>query len=297
MTNIEIQNAALDLQDERLYKYKDIAWNININELPIFKLNDYKWIIQDQYKDWYNMGCVYYSVSMHDNYLNFRDWINELTKWYELCNISSTRSNKNWDLIINWPKLMKELNYIKWYFGISSVNEALHILSQWENISTGSNLINWNKTRTGDYYAQWDSWPGHAFTINWFNRWDDYIEIDWRRIPPKCLTIRDSSYQFNNWYFYLRLEDFDKLLYSTKVYFTNDTTLIDNYKRMILKDLKLDSAKLAFLLWLTNWERPNDNITREESMALSYRIVEGITNGTITKDSIEKAKKELARLS
>jgi hypothetical protein len=287
-------NAGLDLYDERNYPYSEVAWTNKVT--PDFVVND-DGIIQDQYKDWYNMWCVYYSVSMHDNFLNLKDWVEERSKGSELCDESETWSPTQWDYLINWPKLIKRKGLIKWYAQVKSLEDAYTALADGNQISTWSNKINWRLTRTWDYYAQGNSWAWHAFTIIGYNRTNEYKEKEGRRIPPMCFIVKDSSNWFNAWYFYIKIEEFNSILYNTKLTFINNTDLIDNYKKRVMEQIKLDSAKLFFLLWLTNWERPQENITREEVMAMNYRVIEKIVSWEITKDSLEKAKEELKRLS
>ena len=284
---MKIYNAALDNFDERNYPYSEIVWNNKA--VPDFIVND-DGIIQDQYKEWYNMWCVYYSVSMHDNFLNIQDWINESIKWSELCEESTTWSRVEWDYIINWPKLLKDKDLIKWYAQIDSLDSAFSALADNKQISTWTNMISWAKTRTWDYYAQGNSWAGHAFTIIWYNRTNDYIEYNWRRIPPMCFIVKDSSHWFNAWYFYIKIEDFDRLLYRTRLTFINNTDLIDNYKKMVLKDITNESAKLAFLLGIWNGKDGKQSITREDTATMVFRSI------NINEEDVSKAKEELQRL-
>lgn len=292
----KIYDAALDSFDERNYNYWVLLWNINIDSLPEFVLN-FDWDIQNQYTTWYPMWCVYYSNSMHDNYLNFRDWIKERSFWWDLCDKSTTRSPKTWDYLINWVKLLLRLKYIKWYFQISTLEETLATLAEWNCISTWSNRIDFWKTESlKDKYAIGNKWPGHAFHIIWYNRTAEYIDEWNHRIPPYCLIVKDSSNWFNNWFFYIRFSDFDNLLFYTKVFFTNNKDLITNYKKMVLKNIKNESAKLAFLLWIWNWLDWDKEVSREDSSTMAFRVLDWILSWNITKEKIEKAREELKDL-
>ena len=54
----------------------------------------------------------------------------------------------------------------------------------------------------------------------------------------------------------------------------------------------LEEAKVFFLLWLTNWERPQDKITREESFALNMRVIDSIISWKITPEKIAQARQQ-----
>lgn len=288
-----VQNWAKDYVDERNYSYSEIR--VGWTKLKDFVVND-SWEFQNQYAEWYPMGCVYYSSSEHDNYLNKRDKIDTRTKGSELCDISTTWSPIDWDYTINWAKLLKELSHIKWFFAVKTVDEALEILSNWNNIHVGSNSISYSKTKKAPYIAVLTGWPWHCFHIIGYNNTDSVIAYSNHIIPPKCFIIKDSSNGFDNWFFYIRIVDFYNALFPTKLFFTNDTTLIDNYKKKMLQAMNLDSAKLMFLLGLTNWERPVDKISREEALALNFRVMKSILEGSVTLEDITSAEEELKRL-
>lgn len=274
---MNIPNACLPREDERDYR----LWlDIDISKLPKSTIND-DWIIQDQDEAGYPMWCVHFSSSMNDNHANWRDWISKRSKWKDWCEASPTFSPTNWDYINAWPLTMKNLAHIKWFFNIQSLAETMYWSSKWYIIHCWSNTINWWDTRRNNWVAVINKWSWHAFQIIWYD--EDYV------------LCKNSYKAFP--YFKIRKEDFDRALYPNKYVFENDTTILDNHKKNIMKDLKLDSAKLAFLLGLTNWERPNENITREEVMAMSFRVLEKFINWDVTKESIDKAREELKRLS
>ena len=283
-----IKNAAIDLIDERNYQYSEIA---GTTILPDFILND-DWEIQDQYNAGYNMGCVYFATSMNDNQLNQSDWISERSKWWELCDKSKTRSKQTWDFIINGPKLAKELKLIDWYFQLKNVSETMASLVNGLNIHCWSNTINWRETNKAPYIANISSGSWHCFHIIGYNKGKE-SSYKWRKIPKDVFICKDSSFMFDNWFFYIRIEDFEKSLYRTKFNFINNKDIILQYKKTIMDKMTLDSAKLFFLLGLTDGTNPQASITREEAMAMNYRILEALVEWKITKETIDKAKEEL----
>lgn len=286
-----IKDGASDFIDERNYQYSEIA---GTTILPDFILND-DWEIQDQYKAGYPMWCVYFSTSMNDNQLNQSDWISDRSKGWDLCDKSDTRSSTQWDLIINWPKLAKELKLIDWYFQLKNVSETMASLVNGLNIHCGSNTINWSETNKSPYIANISSGSWHCFHIIGYNKWNE-VEYKWRKIPKDVFICKDSSFMFDNWFFYIRIEDFEKALFFTKLNFINNKEIILQYKKTIMDKMTLDSAKLFFLLWLTDGTNPQGNITREQAMAMNYRILEALVEWKITKENIEKAKEELKNI-
>ncbi len=268
----EIRNWAIDEIDERNYQYSEIA---GTTILPDFILND-DWDIQDQYKAGYNMGCVYFATSMNDNQLNQSDWISERSKWWELCDKSKTRSRENWDLIINGPKLAKELKLIDWYFQLKNVSETMASLVNGLNIHCGSNTINWRETNKAPYIANISSGSWHCFHIIGYNKWNE-VEYKWRKIPKDVFICKDSSFMFDNWFFYIRIEDFEKALFFTKLNFINNKEIILQYKKKIMENIKLESAKKAIENWIWNGIDWDKAVTREEAAAMIQRVFEKLS--------------------
>ncbi len=290
-----IKDAAIDFVDERNYKYSEIAWSININSLPEFCIND-TFKFQNQYKEWYDMWCVYYSASEHDNWLNKKDWVPLKSKGSDLCDKSPTRDKAVWDYTINWAKLLKDLWLIDMFTEVQTLEEFLHSISKWFNVHIWSNTINWEKTNNNKWIAVIDKWPWHCVHAIWFNRWPERKYYN-HTIPENVIIIKDSSNYFDNWFIYLKFEDFEKALYETKLNFINNKDINLIYKKTIMDKMTLDSAKLFFLLGLTDGTNPQANITREQAMAMNYRILEALVEWKITKESLQKAKDELKKLS
>lgn len=271
-------NWAFDEVDERLYNYDEMCWNDNdLNDLKSFIILDNK-DIQDQFKDWYNYWCVFYSSSQNDNYCNERDWIKDKTKWSELCEIAEQKDmwdRKSWALLINWPKLLKELWYIKGYAWCNSIELIKIALNKNEPIHCWSNKINWAKTKISkDKIAVIDKWYWHCFHIIGYNDWDTVIY--WSRIIPSCVFIcKDNSNNYDNWFFYLRYENFNAL-FTNKVVFINDIKVLDTYKKRIMEKITIEEAKKAFEEKLWNWERPQEQITREECATIVMRALNKI---------------------
>ena len=267
----QIKWGAIDCIDERNYSYSEIAWSEDQLKDYVM-LND--WVIQDQNKAWYTMWCVYFASSMHDNYCNWRDKNEKRSLWWELCELSSTRSATLWDFLINWPKLLKKLWLIEWYFQINSIEDAKKALNAWKPIHVWSNKINrWLTRQDKDCIAVIWTWSWHAFHIIGYNQsWKEKYDAPYR-VPNNCFICKNSSSWYDNWLFYIKFEDFDALFY-TKLEFENEIDPILLYKQKIMNDIKLESAKLFVERWYTNWENPQAPITREECWAIFERVLQ-----------------------
>lgn len=264
---MEILNWAIDIIDERdfIYENQERAWNVEIKD---YVVND-NWEIQDQNKAGYKMWCVYFSSSMHDNYLNNRDKIQDRTTWPELCKESKTRSSENWDAIKNWPKLLQDKKLIEWFFQITTLNWMLEVLSNWNLIHTGSNKINRVKTFKTNI-ADFSWWPGHCTHIIGYNNSWTNKKYNTVTIPDKYFIFKNSSILYP--YFLVSFDNVDKLF--SKYYFENNKQIILDYKQKIMDNIKLESAKKFFERWYTNWLNPQEPITREEAWALLERIID-----------------------
>lgn len=267
-----LNNACLDSNDERNYQYEQIMWSSE--ELPSKVLLE-TGFRQNQQADGYPYGCVYFARAEASNYLS-----KSRLQWKDFIKWSSTRKEWVWDYVINWTKLLNKQNIISWYALVKTLNEVKHSLANGRPIHTGSNKIDWTKTKNNNWYAVYSDSYWHSFHIIGY---DDAINS----------LICKNSYWPNyiaKGNFYINYELFDKVLMNSKFSLIANPTLIDNYKQKIMEWITLDSAKIAFLLWIYNWDKRN-----EETRAIMLRAIEWMLNWKITKESIEKARKELQK--
>jgi hypothetical protein len=272
---MKIFNACYDIPDERDYQASEILWNNNIKD---FVLND-DWEIQNQYTAWYPMGCVFFSTSMHDNWLNFRDNFNERSKWWYLCDYALSKwlwDENEWAYLSSWSIIAKDLWLIDWYMTCNSYKDMIKSLWEWFCIHTWSNKINWGELRkTSDFIAKEWVWEWHAFHCIGYNFTWEIKQVKNKTIPWGVFIFKDSSNWFDKWFFYIKIEDVENILFRTKHIFTNKI-LIDNYKKKIMENIKLESAKRAFENWIWNWLEPNKPITREEAASMIQRALDKI---------------------
>lgn len=267
----EIINACIDSYDERTFDYEELAWAETSLPIKAICETGYR---QNQKADGYNYGCVYFSTSEWTNYLNVIR-----TKWGDLCDKSETREEWVWDYLINWAKLALKLWLISWYGQIKSLLALKTSIVQNRPVLVWSNTINWTATKANWNIAVRWTWYWHRFHIIGYNDNDSHFI---------CKNSYWPSYM-DKGNFYIKYEDYD-LLYNTKLSFIENPKLIDNYKKKIMEWITLDSAKIAFLLWIYNWDKRN-----EETRAIMLRAIEWMLNWKITKESIEKARKELQK--
>jgi hypothetical protein len=263
--DIEMVNWAIDSQDERNYNYWEMVWTIW--DLPISKIID-DWVYQNQwlYKETAYF-CVAYSHSHWSNIENSIEWSWDRITWLALGREMVKKwllDTKVWAYIIDWAKTLKDLKFISWFAQISTIDEIKHSIFNNRPVTTGSNTINWKETVNNNNIAvRWNSY-WHAFLIIGYND------------ETKLLICKNSYWteKFDKGRFYIKYEDFD-LLYNSKFSLIDqqDQSIL-NYKKKIMENLTLDSAKKAMELGIWNWENPNSPISREETSAMLYRLYE-----------------------
>lgn len=267
-------NACYDVPDERDYLYSEVCWN--------------EWTIPDEYiiddsEDYQNQWleditkymCVFYSSTHWVNILNELEWLWEENKsWKEswlfaykewLLNV------KRWACLSSWPKIMKELWYIKGYTLCKTEYDVKKSIVEWRPVVVWSNQLKW-----------W--WPcspknsyWHAVLIIWYNK-------EW-------FIIKQSYWKekYNEWKNLLLYKHFDKLFYSKYSLIDIENPIL-KYKKNIMKNINIDMAKAWFELWLWNWKNATDNISREEAVTVILRAIEKWITTDKIKEALEKIK-------
>lgn len=257
-----MENACYDIPDERDYSY-DLIMGVEKEKPSKYIINDND--LQDQNKAGYPYWCVFFSQSQWENIMNYLEWSEVRSKWKDLCDYAESNwmfDPKAWALIINWPKVWKTLWYLSWYFKISTIEELKHSIANNKVVQCGSNSIKWNTATKENWYI-----------VSWWQSYWHSIIIIWYDDDKRLLTIKQSYNKYDNWIQYLRYEDFN-LLYPSKFSLVDKTDeKILLYKQKIMNDIKIESAKLFVERGYTNWERPQDNITREEMWAIMERVL------------------------
>jgi len=268
MENKELEvDWCYDEPDERDYEYSDVfemAWAVIP---PRYILDNVKY--QDQWLEKITRhGCVYYSTTHGSNEENYQEW-NEIradAKEIVLTAIEKEMLDPDvWTYVSNWPKLLKQLGYIKGWTKVNTINEIKHSLLHKRPVVVWGNKVVWWSARKAPYVLKKGSWFWHAVVIIGY---DDHYE-GW------CFIIKNSYWikWYDKWKLYLKYTDL-WLLYPSKYSLIDEEDPILNYKKKIMEWINLESAKKFYERGYTNWKDPQKPITREELWATLERILE-----------------------
>ena len=252
--NMENKNYALDKIDEMDYSIKTLLWTVENLPSKIIISDDE---IQNQrYTDPY--WCVFFTWSSITNTMNYIANESERISWTDLCKIAIEKDlldPEKGAYIVSSPKLLKELWYITAYWLCRNLEDIKISLFNKKPVQTGSNLIDWIKTKANNNIAVRGSSYWHSFFICGY---DDEKEV----------LICENSYweeSYDNWYFYINYSDID-LLFLSK-YVMTDTQ----------EEVKSDYEK-----FLDRWYINQPNPTRVLDEKLFWTLMERIlTNNNL----------------
>jgi len=268
---MEVYHGAVDKPDERNWKYNNVFGDISSDELP----EEIRFLPDTIYNQWIDpimrMSCTRQSpvhiINAQNLYVSTQtqrkfSTVDVKPIWVEAVNNNPNISSE-WDLITNWLSQCKNKWLITWYSIVSTIDEMKHSISKWRLIATGSNNWNWNTVRNTHLYEIRTDWRvvWHAFCIVGYN------ELGW---------VAVNSYWEDNWVFTIPYNLTDTLYTRFSVSDTKDESYIINYKQSIMNNITIESAKEWYKLWLWDGTRPNDPITRQESVAVAYRLYENL---------------------
>ena len=266
--DINYNNWAYDSVDELCYSFAEVCgWN-NI-ELPnkkiIDRLDDY----QNQWlEELTSYMCVAFSSAHWVNIENSIEWSTSFLYgkdlWNKMVELWRLRI-KSWASISDWPKTIKDLWFISWYVIINTLDEIKKSIALNRPVITWSENINRSKVKEHNIAVEWHSY-WHAFCIIWY---DDVNEQ---------LVVKNSYWNkvYDNWKFYINYEDFNLLFHSKFSLIDKEDESILNYKKKLMENITIDSAKKALENKIWNWERPSDIVTREECAAMVQRLYDKI---------------------
>lgn len=141
-------------------------------------------------------------------------------------------------------------------------DDALAGLARGNTIYTGSNKADWAKTAKENVFVPADSSYGHAFMFDGYET-DEAGTFLWLRNsagPTWGISGRAKLYRASWASLFTAYEVFDK----------SNADIISNYKK------KMNEAVVQALkeIGITNGERPNDNVTRNESWLMLGRVLQ-----------------------
>ena len=251
-------------QDERNIQYWDIVGSMETLPVSMY-LNDNA-PIQDQKKEGWKYGCVYYSNSQGGNIMNFLENSEVRSKGSEMCEYA-VKNNlldpKAGTYIINWPKVGTTLWFLDGYAQITTIEQAKHSIANKRPVQCGSNKIDWNAaTLENEWTVMAGNWYGHSIIPDWY---DDLREK---------FRIRQSYDKWNHWHQWIRYSEFG-LLFPTKFWLIDKSDpIITNHKKTIMNAITIDAAKEWYTLGLWDGTRPNEPITRQEAIAVVMRAMD-----------------------
>ena len=213
--------------------------------------------------------CVFYSTAHWNNEQNFmykngfnlswkQLWQKALEKW--LLDV------KAWALLKSWPALAKDLEYIKGYSLVQTLDEIKNSLVNNRPIVVGTNKALWTSVNNKPFVLNKGNSYGHAFVIIGFV--DNY---EWG-----CLVCKNSYGKafWDDWKFYIKYSVYNDLLFYSKFSLIYDEKLILEYNKKIMEKIDLKDAIKAFENKFWNWKDPKKPLTREEWAAMIERVFE-----------------------
>jgi hypothetical protein len=252
-------NACLDIPDERDFQYELLMWSNEFQKIDFPKITVWnQWLDRKT-----RMACTRYALW---HIVNAQNVINEWVEFLDLYKLWERYLQINPWAESEWATLQSALQQAKnewligWFFQVKTETEINDALAKWLFVYTGSSNWDWSSVRDSKIYKLRTDGKivGHAWII------------------PKEETLLNSYWE-NNGFAKLPKElygtTFTKYAITPKTKY--DLTLI--YKNKIMSEIKLESAKKAFELWIWNgldWNKP---VTREEASAMIYRAVEKLS--------------------
>lgn len=214
-TNPKIIGWAFDEKEKDTRDWVAASWvHFEYEELPDeFIIEDSIYVSQDQ--KWYKMSCSAQATINAANWSrrirrdNRRDSAEDLR---DIMLEKKLASEDWWAYLIDAIKQAKEEAIIQAYYQTNTLLDILNALYATNLIITGSNKINWDKTK--DWLVKdASSWYWHAFAII---GWDKHKQIwNYKSWALKCKNSYWKSYQ-DKWCFWIPFDLVDKVLFNTK---------------------------------------------------------------------------------
>jgi len=258
-TNFEDYLVTWDRPEERDYIYEDhFSSEEASGQLTVWKKELMK--IWDQFDQrdthractCYGLGWIFngYNVAEYDK--NDVEFEQEDPK-YKWGMFQSTRWYPDvWSNLQTMMKYYRKKWWIEWNMVSKTMQGSKNALDNGFLIYTGTNRCDWRKTSSSGIFVKKINWGWHAFFIVW------YTEIGFIAVNSF------GADWWTSWYFIIPFENYNDLFTKNVIFDKDDTWVIKNlnYER---------EKKEAIELWITNWDRPNDPVTRSECSVMALR--------------------------
>ena len=165
----------------------------------------------------------------------------------------SERGNLNsWASLQDMMKFFKNHWLIDWYVKCTTAQECKNAMKNWCWIYTGSSKCSWSKTSKAKSFVYDKDWANHCFAI-----------VDYDDNGLIAINSFGESW-WDKGKFYIPDENYKDLFTTYAIVDHDDTWKIDELK------FKMEFNK-AIELWITNWTRPDEPMTRREGAVMVYR--------------------------
>lgn len=240
--------------------------DFNIETLPTITTNTNEYN-QNEYANqyWHCLCTLYASVWVYSDNLN-----TSVDNWQRLELTKIRSSMKDFDKNI-WWYLSEWINCVRKYFSVQSIRvnkkDFKKILDKWYRlniwISVKDDYLEDIKDWVLNSTPKWNTKFWHSTTLKKIN--DNYIVDNYKDV------FKHNKISVNN---------IDEFINSNVVFewgyliFSDSDNRILQIKKNIMSNIKLESARKAFELWIWNWKDWDKQVTREEASAMLYRLYE-----------------------
>jgi len=228
-----------------------------------------KWKIADKYKikvrnqnanqDTLKWCSAYWLTGIYNWYQlreydeNWIEFEQEDPRWKWLAFQAERWYPNSWASLQEMMSFFKKRGLIDGYVKSTTVQECRNAINNWCLIYTWSNKCNWSKTSKAKKFVYDPNGAAHCFFIEDFNdEWFIAVNSFWEN-------------RWDNGRFTIPFDDYGNI-YSTYA-------IIDHDDTGKLAELVFNAQyQKAIELWITNWTRPDDNVSRKEAAVMAYRV-------------------------
>jgi len=257
--NFETFLVTEDRTDERDYIFEDHFWDEFGNWLTQI-WNNKKMEIRDQYDQkltykacsWYWLCAIFNWYNVEEYKMQWLKFDQENPKWKWKAFQEMRWYPDIWASLQDQMKFYIKNGWIEWYMRSNTLQWTKNSLDNGFLIYTWSNKCDWRKTGASWIFVKKLNWGGHCFSIIGYNeKW--------------FIAVNSFGYDWgDDGYFIIPFENYNDL-FSKNIIFDKDDT-------WIIKNLNYENEyKKAIELWITNWTRPDDNVSRKEGAVMAYR--------------------------
>lgn len=253
---------------------KESEWVIDQPDVRDFLWSEYcEWVENDNKFPWkqlkvrnqYDQKETYKACSCY--------WLTAIYNWNQLVEfdkqwIEFEQENPRWKWQVfqaerwypdMWASLQEMLKFftkrwlIDWYVACKNITEVKNALNNWFGIYTWSAKCSWSKTSKSWVFTYDANWWKHCFAV--VDCTDD-----------KLIAINSFGKTFGqDWYFDIPNDNYWDLYSCYAIIDHDDTWKIDELR------YKMEYNQ-AIELWITNWTRPDESMTRREWAVMAYRV-------------------------